>query len=58
MKHLMLEHRRQPLGVVTVSLGVASFPQHGSTGEAVIRAADAALYQAKHQGRDQVVSAA
>lgn len=57
IKHLMLEYRRQPLGVVTLSLGVASFPQHGSTVEAVIRAADTALYQAKNGGRDQVVIA-
>jgi diguanylate cyclase (GGDEF)-like protein len=57
MKHLMLEYRRQALGVVTLSLGVASFPHHGNTAEAVIRAADAALYQAKHQGRDRAVIA-
>lgn len=38
-------------------VGVAAFPQHGSTVEAVIRAADAALYQAKNAGRDQVVVA-
>lgn len=57
IKHLMLEYRRQALGVVTLSLGVASFPQHGSTVEAVIRAADAALYQAKNGGRDQVIVA-
>jgi diguanylate cyclase (GGDEF)-like protein len=57
MKHLTLEYRRQALGMVTLSLGAASFPEHGSTLEAVIRAADAALYKAKHQGRDQVVVA-
>ncbi|MGL5194630.1 MAG: diguanylate cyclase domain-containing protein [Chroococcales cyanobacterium] len=42
---------------MTLSLGVASFPQHGKTGLAVLRAADVALYQAKAAGRDQVVSA-
>jgi diguanylate cyclase (GGDEF)-like protein len=57
MKRLTLEYRRQALGVVTLSLGVAIFPQHGNTAEAVIRAADAALYQAKQQGRDQVMIA-
>lgn len=57
IKHLMLEHRRQSLGVITLSLGVANFPEHGSTAERVIRAADAALYQAKEGGRDQVVVA-
>lgn len=42
---------------VTLSLGVASFPQHGLTAEAIVRAADAALYRAKAEGRDRVVTA-
>lgn len=54
IKRLNLEHRRTPLGPVTVSLGVAVFPDHGPNGEAVLRAADAALYQAKTRGRDRV----
>lgn len=41
----------------TVSLGVAARPEHGSAAEAVLRAADAALYDAKEAGRDQVVPA-
>lgn len=57
-KHLNLQHRQQALGIVTLSLGVAAFPQHGTTGAAVIQVADAALYAAKHQGRDRVVTAA
>ncbi len=56
-KHLNVYHERQPLGAIALSLGVACFPEHGSTGEAVLRAADAALYRAKKSGRDQVVSA-
>ena len=42
---------------LTVSLGVAGFPQHGATGETVIQAADAALYCAKAAGRNQVIVA-
>jgi diguanylate cyclase (GGDEF)-like protein len=57
IKHLNLEHHRQPLGGITLSLGVAVFPDCGLTGEAVIRAADAALYRAKIQGRDRTVAA-
>lgn len=57
IKQIHLEYRRQPLEGITLSLGLASFPHHGNTGEAVIRAADAALYQAKHQGRDRVMVA-
>ncbi|KAB8316775.1 diguanylate cyclase [Tolypothrix campylonemoides VB511288] len=56
-KHLNVQYQGQPLGAITLSLGVACFPEHGSTGEAVIRAADAALYRAKKSGRDRVVCA-
>jgi diguanylate cyclase (GGDEF)-like protein len=38
---------------VTVSIGVAVFPQHGQTGGSLVRAADEALYAAKGAGRDQ-----
>jgi diguanylate cyclase (GGDEF)-like protein len=54
VKELIVEHRRQSLGTITISLGVACFPEHGPSGAAVIRSADAALYRAKQQGRDRV----
>jgi diguanylate cyclase (GGDEF)-like protein len=40
-----------------LSLGVAVFPEHGATPDALLRAADAALYRAKKEGRDRVVAA-
>jgi diguanylate cyclase (GGDEF)-like protein len=40
---------------VTVSIGVASYPEHGETAEAVIGSADAALYKAKRSGRNEIV---
>jgi diguanylate cyclase (GGDEF)-like protein len=40
---------------ITLSLGVAVFPAHGSTGPTVLQAADAALYKAKHEGRNRVI---
>ncbi len=40
---------------VTISLGVASFPQDATTASQIIRVADERLYQAKHGGRNQVV---
>jgi diguanylate cyclase (GGDEF)-like protein len=43
---------------VTVSIGVAAYPEHGRTGGEVMRAADRALYAAKRTGRDKVVVAA
>lgn len=41
----------------TASVGVAHFPEDGSTPEALLLAADHALYQAKASGRDQVYAA-
>jgi diguanylate cyclase (GGDEF)-like protein/PAS domain S-box-containing protein len=46
--------KSQPLGRVTVSGGVASFPLDGRTSTALISAADQALYQAKNAGRNRV----
>jgi diguanylate cyclase (GGDEF)-like protein/PAS domain S-box-containing protein len=39
---------------VTASVGVASFPANGKTTAELLRAADAAMYAAKRQGRDRV----
>jgi diguanylate cyclase (GGDEF)-like protein len=44
--------------MVTVSVGVAELPQHGTSRKELIEAADAALYRAKREGRDRVVVAA
>lgn len=38
----------------TVSVGVATFPEHGDEPEHLIACADDALYQAKRQGRDRI----
>ena len=40
---------------MTISLGVATFPRHGATAEALIGGADEALYAAKKLGRDRTV---
>ncbi len=48
-------HReKQPLGYLSVSGGVASFPFDGSSIEAVIRCADEALYESKRSGRNMI----
>jgi len=53
--HLYVEG--QSLAAVTLSLGVAVFPEHGATSTAILRAVDAALYRAKHEGRGRVIVA-
>ena len=42
---------------VTISLGVASYPECAEDAAELVRAADAALYQSKHEGRDRVSAA-
>jgi len=42
---------------ISLSLGVAVFPDHGDTSLEIIRAADAALYRAKRAGRDRAMTA-
>ena len=40
---------------LTISMGVATFPQHGREGDGLMRAADQAVYMAKQLGRDRTV---
>jgi len=56
-KGLQVAFQGHLLGPFTLSLGVASFPDQGTSGQAVLRAADAALYQSKADGRDRVTAA-
>jgi diguanylate cyclase (GGDEF)-like protein len=44
-------------GRITISAGIAEFPHHGHTAEAVMSSADEALYQAKRDGRNRVTCA-
>jgi diguanylate cyclase (GGDEF)-like protein len=57
IKQLNVQHNGKVLDTVSLSLGIAMFPAHGPTSQEVLNAADAALYQAKDNGRDQVVVA-
>jgi len=54
---LNVRHQGQPLGVITVSVGVAALPLHGMSPKELLEAADTALYSAKREGRDRVVDA-
>jgi diguanylate cyclase (GGDEF)-like protein len=44
----------QPLGLVSCSIGVASFPDHASTAELVLKASDEGVYASKAAGRNRV----
>lgn len=52
---LRIRHADRDLGAITLSLGVAIFPDHASDAAAIVKAADVALYQAKRGGRNRVV---
>ena len=51
-----VNHLRKTLGPNTASIGIATFPNAGDAPSRLLEVADAALYRAKAQGRDRVVS--
>ncbi len=52
-----VHHDGQSLGTITMSAGLAQYPEHGQKEEYLIRLADMALYQAKESGRNRVLAA-
>jgi diguanylate cyclase (GGDEF)-like protein len=58
VERIKIEHNGVTLGPVTVSAGIAAWPSHGETMEAVLQRADAALYEAKREGRNRALVAA
>ena len=56
-KQFQLHFEGHSRATVTLSIGVAVFPEHGATSTGILRAVDAALYRAKHEGRRRVVVA-
>lgn len=57
VEELRLDFRGTLLPTITMSAGIAVYPQHGNTAAAVLEAADAALYAAKRAGRNQTLVA-
>ena len=55
IKQLSIQYRRQTIGQITISCGVASFPEHGLTAKEVIGAANTALNCARALGCDRTV---
>ncbi len=58
LEKIRLEMDGRVVGPLSASFGVACSPQHGSTTMDLLAAADGALYEAKHQGRNRVLTAA
>lgn len=53
--HVILDEGGQPRGRVTISAGVAAYPDDAADLAGLLRAADRRLYRAKEQGRNRVV---
>jgi diguanylate cyclase (GGDEF)-like protein len=52
---LTLNYGNCLLKKITISIGIAAYPQHGKTAQEIITAADKALYQAKSSGRNNTI---
>ena len=57
VKRLRLQYKKQTLAQLTLSVGVAAFPEHGSTSPDLLKIADQCLYESKARGRDVVTVA-
>lgn len=57
MKHPFPHAGTQPAGGVTVSIGLAGFPEDAQSVEELVQRADQALYEAKAKGRNRVCQA-
>ena len=55
---MTVRHHHGGLPKVTISAGVSCFPEHGTSPQVLIKAADQALYKAKDAGRNTVILAA
>ena len=53
-EHTFHNREKQPLGFISISGGVASYPRDGDSIDSIIHHADKALYQAKSEGKNRV----
>ncbi len=57
VSEISILYQGQTLEPITISGGVASYPEHGLDSESLLMAADKALYAAKHSGRNKIMVA-
>jgi diguanylate cyclase (GGDEF)-like protein/PAS domain S-box-containing protein len=57
IKTLRLQYKKQTLGPLSLSVGVAGFPEHASASDDLLKIADQCLYESKARGRDVVTVA-
>jgi diguanylate cyclase (GGDEF)-like protein len=55
VKGLNLQYDGKRIGPVTLSIGVAAYPDHGPTVENLLLACDSASYAAKSEGGDRIM---
>src|SRR5271157_770715 len=54
VKRLDIKYEGAPIGPITLSIGVAAYPDHGLSAERVLLASDAASYASKSEGGDRI----
>src|SRR4029077_17866258 len=57
VKSLRLQYKKQTLGPLTLSAGIAAFPEHAVSSDELLKIADRCLYDSKSRGRDVVTVA-
>ncbi|MDT8318630.1 MAG: diguanylate cyclase [bacterium] len=56
-KHYFPYQESQPLGFISVSIGLASYPLDGAEMAPLVKKMDEALYKAKHEGKNRLITA-
>jgi diguanylate cyclase (GGDEF)-like protein len=55
VRQMELPHEIRHIGIVTLSVGAAVFPDHARSQDDLLRSADSAMYSAKNSGKNRVI---